>query len=154
MHSSSREQQLGQAALGAQGLMFLQIDLAGRWGSSGAAGHQQLPIRRKFRKCLGFRPVWTETKCREKPPENFCRPNSPSPTVAAGGVLRGHGGVGTGAGGMAEPAGIPGTASSSPRPHALTWWLVAHQEDACRGKGHQDSVSSSRKRRCYLFTWA
>lgn len=61
---------------------FLWIDLAGRWGSSGAAGHPQLPICRKFRKCFGFRPVWTETKCREKPPENFCRPNSPSPTGA------------------------------------------------------------------------
>lgn len=85
--SHAQQPQRAAAGTGSSGcsrtdVSFLWIDLAGRWGSSGAAGHPQLPICRKFRKCFGFRPVWTETKCREKPPENFCRPNSPSPTGA------------------------------------------------------------------------
>lgn len=85
MHGSPGEQQRGQAALGVWGGTFLPIALAGRRGSSGpagAAGREQLPICRKFRKHFGFRPVWTETKRREKSAENSRRPNSPGPTGA------------------------------------------------------------------------
>lgn len=94
---------------------------------AGAVGHEQWPVFRKFRKLFGFRPLWTDTKCREKPPENSCRPNSPGPTdaerpqqllwgrAALWGHSRGQGGKMHG-----RAWGPPGTTSSIPRPHALT----------------------------------